>query len=155
MVLKSKRDFYNGKVQAAKGNQKELFKLVNTVFHNNSKQSLPSHDSLEQLSNMFSDFYVTKIEKIRADISSTYVDDIVMDGALASDEPCLVTIPLLEFYPTNIDEINELIKASPDKSCDLDPIQFIVLWPEFVPNRETGFVSIILAINYNCHVLLM
>ena len=71
---------------------------------------------------MFSDFYVAKIEKIRADISYTCADDIVMHGALTSDEPCLVTIPLLEFYPTNIDEIKELIKASPNKSCDLDPI---------------------------------
>ena len=122
LVLKSKCDFYNGKVQAAKGDQKELFKLVNNIFHNNSKQAMPSHDSLEQLSNMFSDFYVTKIEKIRADISSACSDGAVIEGASASHELFSVDIPLIEFYPASVEEIREIIASSPNKSCDLDPI---------------------------------
>ena len=116
LVLKSKCDFYNGKVQAAKGDQKELFKLVNTIFHNNSEQPLPSHDSLEQLSNKFSDFYASKIEKIRSDISSTNNDGPEID------EPCLVDIPLSEFYPASTEEIRKMVSSSPNKSCNLDPI---------------------------------
>ena len=122
LIMKSKCDFYNGKVEAARGDQKELFKLFDTIFHNNSAQPLPSHDSFEQLSNMFSDFYATKIEKIRSNISSNNVDGSARVGLLALDKPCQVDVPLTEFHPATADEIRKIINSSPNKSCDLDPI---------------------------------
>ena len=117
LILKTKCNFYNVKVEATKGDQKELFRLLNTIFSNSQKQPLPSHESLEQLSSRFSDFYVAKIEKIRDQISHNSPPDTVH-----IEEACTVSHPLNEFAPATMTEIRDIIGSSPNKSCSLDPI---------------------------------
>ena len=117
LIQNTKSTFYNGKIAAAKGDQKELFKLFNTLFCNTTKQTFPTHDSPEHLASKFSDFYVTKIEKIRSKISET--SPIVFSPI---NEKRSVSHPLNEFAPATFKEIHDIINSSPNKSCSLDPI---------------------------------
>ena len=123
LILDTKTNFYNGKIESAQGDQKELFKVINNVFHNRPEQPLPSHNSIDELTNAFSNFYVTKIEKIRTEIitAETHSNcnniDILLDS-----EYCQVRKPLSDFVPASEDEIRNIIAKSPSKSCILDPI---------------------------------
>ena len=52
-------------MNSANGNQKELFKIINKVFHKNSDPPLPTHNLVKELTNKFADFFVSKINNIR------------------------------------------------------------------------------------------
>ena len=70
MILESKKVYYNAKIESANGDQKEVFKIINTVLNNKPEPILPSYNSIEELSNRFANFFVTKIENLRGDIIS-------------------------------------------------------------------------------------
>ena len=104
-----------------KDKQKEpkyLFKILNSLLHKDRESPLPDHNSVEELVEEFSDFFISKINKIR-----DYLD------GLDSDSLPDVNIPLPEKPPSfsdfemlTVDEVKKLIKDSPTKSCSLDPI---------------------------------
>ena len=122
-IIESKKTYYNNKVNSASGNQKSLFKIVNNMFHNVSEPQLPSHDSLDVLVNQFSDFFVSKISKIREEIRSN-------NSALSQPDNDVVHVihnPLTEFEPTNLKEVRKLIMESPNKSSCQDPIPTWIL----------------------------
>ena len=77
---------------------------------------MPSHTSDVQLASAFSDFFTTKVSTIH-------------DSLCPEDTPDLVTpldddiqVALVSFAPATNEEIINIIKSSPDKSCNLDPI---------------------------------
>ena len=60
LITESKKLYYNHKVEAASGDQKSLFKIVNNLFHNVAEPQLPSHDSLDELVDRFANFFCGK-----------------------------------------------------------------------------------------------
>ena len=116
LIFMSKKCYYNEKINAATGNQKELFKIINNVFHNKKVKKLPSHETLEKLTQHFSDFFVNKIEKIRNSFSCStiFADDVNND----LNESQL----MFDFKPIDDAEIRKLLMQSHDKYCYLDPI---------------------------------
>lgn len=78
---------------------------------------LPTHTSAEHLANKFSDFFTSKIEKIRRSIG--VANDITM--AMDADTKFQGTV-LNNFPPATQEEIKKLILEAPSKSCELDPL---------------------------------
>ena len=116
LILDSKKTFYNDKIDSCAGDQKELFKIIDKIMHNYEEPQLPSHNSLDEFSNKFADFFVTKISEIRKQVinnstSNTWTDEKIFSPELLAD-----------FYPATENEIKKLIKESPSKSCSSDPI---------------------------------
>ena len=69
--LKTRKDYYLTKVNDNEGNQKALYKVFDKLLHRTSEPQLPSHENIEELSNRFADFFIDKIEKIRANLYSS------------------------------------------------------------------------------------
>ena len=77
---------------------------------------LPSHTSDLQLASDFSNFFTSKVSTIRESLN--HVDTSNFVSPLDDDAPAT----LHSFSPTTIEEIVRIIKLSPNKSCELDPL---------------------------------
>ena len=120
MLLESKSVYYNSKINETSGNQKELFTILNKVLTVNKEPQLPSHTSLAELTDKFSDFFISKILDIREQLKkSLRTPSLPTDQ---NDSQWNTTICLSNFEPASIEEISKLIRDSPNKSCSLDPI---------------------------------
>ena len=119
LIAETKKKYYNNKIMSTKGDQKQLFKIINSVFHNKKESQLPSRDSTKDLTNDFSDYFIDKITSLgsRFTASNNYT-------AHHSDHDCDFSgaNTLSNFKLTTCDEIAKLIKSSPNKSSMLDPI---------------------------------
>ena len=72
MTCKAK--YYRDRILNCK-DQKELFKIVESLLHQKGKAKLPSHHSKEDLAEKFNNFFVSKITKIRNDLVSFSISD--------------------------------------------------------------------------------
>ena len=103
---------YSSVVSKCSGDQKQLFRVANTLLNRSKESPLPQHESSELLANRFSLFFQSKIVLIRAGFTPI-VPDICAQPA---------TITLTTFNTASPTEISSAIFKSPSKSCDLDPI---------------------------------
>jgi hypothetical protein len=111
--------------------QKALFRLLNTLLHREHKPQLPSNESPEELLEKFSDFFKSKISKIRLSLDSSPVDMSVFP-VIPEFYP---SSHLTSFQPISEQEVIKLIKASPSKSCSLDPL------PTFMLKEHTDLLA--------------
>ena len=82
---------------------------------------LPSHTDLATLANRFSAFFRDKIQLIKANI-------VVNSSIPSPTEHKHHGLKLDLFQPiTTISEVMKLIRSTPNKSCDLDPIPTTLL----------------------------
>ena len=96
------------------GNPKALWNCFRKILHRSSGAVLPDYTNKTDLANTFCKFFYDKILKIRSTPQSSI--------------PSLVTRPnptkntLSSFTPVSEEELLKILKSSPSKSCDLDPI---------------------------------
>ena len=110
----SRRRHYSAVIAENNGNPKALWNTFKKILHKSSTIILPNHVSLKDLANSFGHFFCHKFMKIRT--------------ALQSSSPVSITRPsmnngaLSSFEPVSEEDILKILKSSPTKSCDLDPI---------------------------------
>ena len=93
--------------------QKKLFQLTKSLLQETSETPLPPHHTHGELANNFSDFFMSKISKIRDQFTNSdnkENDDIPFSGE--SFFQC--------FHSLSEDDILELLKKTPTKSSDLE-----------------------------------
>lgn len=97
-----------------------MFKTVNELL-NKTNKAVPDTDSPVDLANDFGRFFIGKVNKIR-----TEVDDMVPSNDSETVESYLksspVTCEFSEFKEVTNNELLEVIKKYPNKSCALDPM---------------------------------
>ena len=114
----AKKDFYADKISECGKDQKQLFKVVNSLLHKPTETPLPSHDSEIELANRFAKFFTDKINKIRQQLAT-----VQTETKLSSNETSKkYTETLSKFESATEDEIRKIIMKSATKSCSLDPI---------------------------------
>jgi hypothetical protein len=122
-VTATKETFFSEKI-ANCSDQKQMFSEINSLLHRNCDSPLPDHDSLEELVEKFSDYFVHKIQNIRSALEPSDptqgLDPLILDGDIAVPQ-------ITSFEPTTEDEIRKIIAKSPEKSCSLDPIPTWIL----------------------------
>ena len=128
MIYDAKAKYYRDKISSC-SDQKELFKIVESLLHQKGKAKLPSHHSKEELAEDFNNFFISKITKIRDDLDSFSTTDNQIASTTADNKHnhANVTSCLNDFTPATEKEICEIITASPPKSCDSDPIPTWIL----------------------------
>ena len=120
LIRSEKSLYYNEKLCSA--DNKTVFKTVNMLL-NKGAASLPSGQSMHDLSNNFSKFFNDKIVKIRQKITSTNMNHASQAGPLGQCMNDASSVSQLSsFSLTDEDEIRRLVGTSPNKSCDLDPL---------------------------------
>lgn len=116
LLLKTRQNYYNDRINESRGNTKELFKFANTLLGRDRGSPLPPDKSNTELASLFSDFFINKINNIRDNIPNT---DIPITNHLPSTN--LDTL-LTEFDPVTQKSVAGIIKSLSNKSCDLDPM---------------------------------
>ena len=112
----AKRKFYHSKLSHVT-NQKEVFKVVNSLLYSQVDRPYPAAQSKQELAESFSLFFRNKIQNIRNNIS-TSSPSVRCSSPLYSVPSC----SLNSFSFTTEAEVKNTIRSMSTKSCDLDPI---------------------------------
>ncbi len=118
LLNENKSDFFKKLIDENKDNPHDLFKVMNSALNRKQDTQFPPHSSDTDLANEFSDFFTDKIDKIRDKLdneSQHQSTDII-------HEIGKFNTTLSEFTPLSEDQVRELVKKSPTKHCELDPM---------------------------------
>ncbi len=98
----------------------KLFSIIQELASVKRNNPLPDHDSVQVLADQFGNFFINKIEDIRAEIDSqtcTYQpSDCVQPDVTFST-----------FKPLSQEDVRKLVMKSKSTTCDLDPIPTALL----------------------------
>ena len=133
-IHRAKLKYHMGQIADVSGDQKKLFTIVAKLLHTDHDTPLPTCDSFDALVEQFSDSCSEKISKIRCEFTPSVSNvDIYTDG---ESQTCLLNA----FEPATETEIGIMLKSSPVKSCELDPIPTWLLRdcaPDIIPVLTT------------------
>ena len=91
---------------------KKLYSLINNLTNSKTDNPMPDAESDKALTNMFADYFVEKISKIRDELHS-----------YPEYSPEYRDIDqLVQFHPVSAEYISKEIRQMASKSCELDPI---------------------------------
>ena len=92
-------------------------KLCLVLMGMKKENQLPEHDSKEELTNQFAEFFIAKVQTIRDKL-----DDLPVYDLKDSSPPKLSSLE-----PLTNKEVRQIIKAMPAKYCDLDAVPTSIL----------------------------
>ena len=108
----NKRKIITQRVLDCAKDSKKLYALVNNLVGRVSTNPMPKAEATSQLPDMFADFFLSKIEKIRNNLSN-----------IPTYQPRVRQVqPLGQFHELTEDEIYKTIMTMKIKSCELDPL---------------------------------
>ena len=111
LIEAAKKDHYKNLVVNCQDNR-HLFQILNKLLGRVHNTQLPFEKSSFELAEMFSHFFIKKIEDIRNSIPH-------------ADDPTPLNTPLScsfdQFTPASVPQVMKLIASCPAKSCPLDP----------------------------------
>ena len=120
-MKQAKMRYYSCIISENASDQKALFNTIDRQLYGRTERQHPSCNSTLELCNNFSDFFVNKITKIRAELSTFSTDDSALSFTQQFDSPRFNTA-LDCLIPTTETEVRGLIRKIVKKSCCLDPI---------------------------------
>ena len=116
-LVEAKSTYFTNKViKESKDDPKALSRLTWNMMGNSGDKILPVHTCKSKLANNFSAFFTNKILNIRSELGFTDTHT----GGLVTN--CFSGVPLNTFMDATEAEIWNIIKRSPVKSCELDPL---------------------------------
>jgi hypothetical protein len=120
LLRQARLDYNTEKLSSGQQDPKTLFKVIKHLLEGPSEVVLPSGKTSCELAQDFSDFFSDKIERIRDNINSESQSEVCTENLQADVD---TTMTLLEgFTSVSEEEVTRIIKNSPNKSCELDPI---------------------------------
>lgn len=119
LLRAEKYKLYSDKISASSNDPKKLWKEINHILHKSPEPTLPNHDSLSSLVEMFSTYFIDKIDNIRAQFST--------GGTKPQCRGSKSTALFTTFQQVCESEIAKLIRVSPVKTSSLDPIPTFLL----------------------------
>ncbi len=134
-LLAAKKLYYSELVASNSGNSKRLWNTINNILHRHHCPSLPASIPASSLAHSFANFFGDKIVNLRAGISSTLTSPHLPGPVIAP--------PVFDsFRQATVGEISNIIKHSPDKQCDLDPLPTALL-KKCLPVLATTITNIV------------
>ena len=115
-LVEAKTSYFTKKVEESKDNPKALFRLTRNMMGNSGETILPLHTCKRNLANDFSAFFYNKILTIRSELG---LPGLYKCGSMTTS---FSGTPLSTFMDATEIEIRNIIKLSPAKSCELDPL---------------------------------
>ena len=108
--------YYSDKVNACGRDTKGIYRITKHLLGDTDAPTLPN-GLPKELAQNFSNVFTQKIVSIRNDLQSN-TNPLVQ----LSDTHADVSEPLVAFVPASQEEVRAIIKRSPDKSCEPDPL---------------------------------
>ena len=81
------------------------------MLHNKPDMHIPTETTKSDFSNQLNDFFISKIEKIRAEFSESG------DTRCHDFDETVVKSPLRRFQPVTIDNVSKMVRKSAAKTC--------------------------------------
>jgi exonuclease III len=114
----TRKQHYEGRIQEQNGNQRGLYSIINTLLDRKKVSKLPRDGSEQELAERFSDYFVSKISKIREDIIASTDDVTEGEPTEVINAPPAFT----SFTYVTADLVVKMIRSSPLKQCQLDAL---------------------------------
>ena len=114
-LVEAKTTYFTSKVEESKDDPKALFRLTRNMMGNSRHKILPVHTCKRNIYD-FSAFFYNKILNIRSKLGLTGTH------TSSSVTNCFSGVPLNSFMEDTEAEIRNIIKLSPVKSCEQDPL---------------------------------
>ena len=131
-IQNSRKNYIKEKIISQKDNPKELYKTINGLMTHDENQHLPLHSNSTELANRFMSFFDNKITDIR---SSLDVDMLAPASQNQENRPLSDDVEerphllnrscgsgMADFIPASQEEVDTLVRQSPNKTCSLDPV---------------------------------
>ena len=113
LITQAKIEYYRERLGSASA--KDAFRFVNSLFRK-MNAGMQSSESNKTLADKFATFFEQTVNGIRTGLDSVGARHLPLTG-----DP-LMPSPLESFTPTSEQQLSKIIRASPNKSCSLDPI---------------------------------
>ena len=110
-------DYYRQKVDDCRGDQKQLYNVINSLLKPTSVTPLPDHVTSFELANRFNSYFLDKVIKIRDDLDSQVGKTTSIERSSST-----VTHKFEVFKLVTPDKVRQYIAKSPSKHCKSDPI---------------------------------
>lgn len=120
-IVHAKQEYHATQVLSNSGSPRRLWTAINSLLHRKPVPKLPSTTSSTSISDLFAAFFSDKVIKLHSSLCSKksqtnpHIDPPFSPNNLAS------------FPPTSVDEIQQQLRMSPNKQCELDPIPVSLL----------------------------
>ncbi len=118
LLNENKGKFFKKLIDENKDNPRNLFRVMNSALNRKQDTPFPPHLSETDLANGFSNFFTDKINKIRTNLDNVSNAKSINDIQEASK----YETTLENFHLLSEDQVRELVKKSPTKHCELDPM---------------------------------
>ena len=121
LIRSTKVNYFSKLINDAQFDQGNLFRRVKSMLNKKNSVPIPENTSETEFCNELNEFFITKIEAIRAefnDLDNTHCHDF--------DETA-VSQPLRKLEPVTIEKVVTMVSKSASKTCDLDPCPTSVL----------------------------
>ena len=115
MMSDARCRYYADCINETSENPRTLWKTINNILHRTQFQSIPALSDIKSFSELFSNFFMEKIEKIRMN----FTNDV---HNMPDNKSPTVKARMTCFKLATAGELRKLIINSPSKTCDLDPI---------------------------------
>ncbi|PIK43485.1 putative RNA-directed DNA polymerase from mobile element jockey-like [Apostichopus japonicus] len=112
----AKKSFYTSTIRDCEGDTRKLFTVVKSLCNKKQVVTYPPHQNTVELVNDFGQFFISKIDKINANIDS------IATGPFEPYVQQHFQSKLTGFKPLSNDEVRTIIKSSNTATCNLDPI---------------------------------
>ena len=115
LINSAKQDYFRATIASAM--QSNAYRVINNLLTSTTTQSLPSHDSEQELADHFVQFFHCKVTAIR-----TALDDMQQQLPPLLEEPLPTAVPTLDGFSTVTSaDLLKLVQGSASMSCMLDP----------------------------------
>ena len=117
IVCEAKKAFFTSKVSSCESS-KQLFSVCDQLSGRVKTSPLPTIHPIKQLPSMFSDYFVSKVAKIRSDLDQQTSTASSMTESDSAGVTCLFDT----FEKVSEEDIRKIIVKSKPATCSLDPI---------------------------------
>ena len=117
MITRAKRDHYESVLSSL--DQRTCFRVVNTLLKPLST-SRPQSSSTEKLCSDFATYFAEKTQGIRVQIQKKLISDKEFSDSVVDVSSQPVSYQLNRLLPTTDEELRNIIKRCPSKTCSLD-----------------------------------
>ena len=123
MIKEAKTTYYSSAISNNKYNQKVLFDTVDKLLHRKPEKYYPTTSSKTELVNNFGDFFSNKIAVLRSELANISTYDNQLRPAKLSTQ----CVEFRVFQTVTEQEVENIVDANGNKSCELDPIPATIL----------------------------
>ena len=122
LAFEKKSKYYTSLIHNSNNSHKELFNVCKNLLDQPRSSALPTYSSSESMANSFNNFFIDKIDKIRA----TFPEESTKYGY---GKDTYVGPVMSEFRPVSFGELKKILLSKPIKTSPQDPIPGILLKP--------------------------